>query len=303
MTMRKARRRLLRMNSVPGLIFDCFNVLLFLVLSILFIMPFWHIANYSISDISNNSTAGFFWLPRGLDFSVYVSTYHNSGKILTAFGNSVFITVAGTFLGLLISSMLAYGITKPFKFRGLVVFLIFFTMIFSGGMVPTWLLVRGLGLLNTLWALILPGLMGAFNVFLLRNFMKMLPESIEESVQMDGGGYGIVFFRFVLPLSKPVLATVALMTAVGYWNDYFSTILYIFDRGKWPLAALIRDMINKMDLSMVQGGVVVSVDVSQVDNVKMRSAAIIISMLPVLAVYPFLQKYFEKGTMVGAIKG
>lgn len=301
--MAKRKNRAMRMNTIPGLIFDCLNVLFFILVSIVFIMPFLHILNYSISDISKNSTAGFFWLPRGLELSVYVSIYHNGGKIMTAFGNSVFVTLIGTFIGLLVSSMLGYGITKPFRLRGVAVFMIFFTMIFNGGMVPTWLLIRNLGLLDSLWALILPGLVSAFNVFLLRNFMKMIPDSIEESVQIDGGGYGVIFFRFILPLSKPVLATVALMTAVGYWNDFFSTILYIFNRDKWPLAALIRDMINKMDLSMVQGGVVVGVDVSQVDNVKMRSASIIISMIPVLLVYPFAQKYFEKGTMVGAIKG
>lgn len=162
---------------------------------------------------------------------------------------------------------------------------------------------KSLNLLDNIWALILPGVLSAFNVFLLRNFMKMLPESIEESVMIDGGNYAVIFFRFILPLSKPAIATVALMTFVGYWNDYFSSILYIYDKTKWSLATLIRDMLSRMDLTIMEGGQVVGLDVNRIDSVKMRSATIIIAVIPVVMIYPFFQKYFEKGIMIGAIKG
>lgn len=293
----------MKRRSLPSLGFDVINYTLFTLATICFLLPFIHILMYSVSDITHNSTFGLFLYPRGLDFYIYKAALFNSTRVVSAFGVSVFVTFFGTAIGLLISAMLAYGISKPLKGQNLFIFLIFFTMLFNGGMVPTWLLVRSLGLLNNIWSLILPGMLSAFNVFLLRNFMKMLPVEIEESVQMDGGNHFVIFFGFVLPLSKPVLATVALMTAVGYWNDYFSSILYIYDKTAWPLATLIRDMLSSLDLSVMEGGNVVGIDVNRIDSVKMRSATIIISIVPVLMVYPFLQKYFEKGIMIGAIKG
>lgn len=293
----------LKKLSLSGLVFDTFNYTMFIILTICFIIPFLHILMYSVSDISHNSTFGLFLLPRGLDFYIYRAALFNGTRVVSAFGISVYVTFFGTIIGLLISSMLAYGISKPLKGCNLFVFLIFFTMLFNGGMVPTWLLVRSLGLLDNIWSLILPGMVSAFNIFLLRNFIKMLPEEIEESVQIDGGNHIIIFFMFILPLSKPVLATVALMTSVGYWNDYISSILYIFNKAEWPLATLIRDMLASLDLSVMEGGNVVGIDVNRIDNVKMRSATIIISIIPILAIYPFLQKYFEKGIIIGAIKG
>jgi|LSQX01.2.fsa_nt_gb putative aldouronate transport system permease protein len=297
--MKRKRRR----TSLSGLVFDTVNHLFFIFMTVCFVLPFIHILMYSISDITKNSTAGLFLIPRGFDIYIYRAALINSSRVATAFGVSLYVAFFGTAIGLLISSMIAYGMTKPLKGQNAVTFIVFFTMLFNGGMVPTWLLIRSLGLLDNVWALILPSMMNAFNIFLLRNFMNMLPNSIEESVQMDGGDYIVIFFKFILPLSKPVLATVALMMMVGYWNDYFSSVLYIYDQSKWSLATLIRDMLSRMDLTIMDGGQVVGVDVNRIDNVKMRSATIIISVVPVLMVYPFLQKYFEKGIMIGAIKG
>ncbi|MDR1558311.1 MAG: carbohydrate ABC transporter permease [Clostridiales bacterium] len=287
----------------PGLLFDIFNVMFFIILSIVFLAPFIHILMYSVSDISHYSTAGLFLLPRGFDPAIYEALLLKGIRIPNALLTSLFVAISGTFLGVLISSMLAYAITKPFKGRGVLVVLIFFTMMFSGGMVPTWLVVRGLGLLDSRCALVLPGMVTGFYVFILRNFIQMLPEGLEESVLIDGGSYLTVFFKIVLPLSKPVIATVALMTAVGYWNDYFSSIIYLFDTQKWPLATLIRDLINRSQLSVMEGGVVVGLDVNRLDNVKIKSATMVISMIPVLIAYPFAQKYFERGMIIGAIKG
>ncbi|HHY83663.1 MAG TPA: carbohydrate ABC transporter permease [Clostridiales bacterium] len=292
-----------RYTTFPGMVFDIFNYAFFLAITLSFLLPFIHIAMYSISDITNYSRSGLFLYPRGLDFYIYRAALFNSSRVLQAFGVSVYVTFFGTIIGVLLSSMLAYGISKPLKGQNFLVFIIFFTMLFNGGMVPTWLLIRSLNLLDSVWALILPGVMSAFNVFLLRNFMKMLPEGIEESVMMDGGSYVVIFFRIVLPLSKPAIATVALMTLVGYWNDYFSSILYIYDKTKWSLATLIRDMLSRMDLTIMEGGQVVGLDVNRIDSVKMRSATILIAVIPVIMIYPFFQKYFEKGIMIGAIKG
>lgn len=285
------------------IVFDTLNFLLFSLLGMIFLLPFIHIVMYSVSDISHYSSSGLFLWPRGFDAEIYSALLLKGSRIPRALFISLFVTAVGTGISLLISSMLAYAISKPFRGRNLVVFAVFFTMIFNGGMVPTWLVVRRLGLLDTVWALILPGLMSGFHIFVLRNFMEMLPDGLEESVLMDGGSYITVLFRIVLPLSKPVLATVALMTAVAYWNDYFSSILYIFDTGKWPLATLIRDLMSRASLSVMEGGQIVGMDVNRLDNVKIRSATMVVSMLPVLAAYPFAQKYFEKGMIIGSVKG
>ncbi len=296
-------KRLLRKRKLSHILFDTANHLLFLLLMIAFVVPFLHIVMYSVSDISHHSSAGLFLWPRGFDGEIYKALLFEGLRIPRAMMMSLFVTIMGTFLSLLFSSMFAYAIAKPFKGRNVAVFTVFFTMIFNGGMVPTWLVVRNLGLLDSPWALILPGLMTGFNIFVLRNFFIMLPEGLEESVLIDGGSYLTVFFRIVLPLSKPVLATIALMTAVGYWNDYFSSILYIFDVNKWPLATLIRDLLSRSSIAMMEGGEVVGMDAGRIDNVKMRSATMVISMIPVLFAYPFAQKYFEKGMIIGAIKG
>lgn len=290
-------------NTQTGRIFDVINYIFFTTLTAIFLLPFVHILMYSISDIANNSVNGLFLYPRGLDLYIYKAALFKSHRILNAFSVSVYVASFGTTIGVLLSAMLAYGISKPIKGQNFLIFIIFFTMLFNGGMVPTWLLIRSLGLLDNIWALILPGMISAFNIFLLRNFVIMIPDDIEESVQIDGGNHIIIFFRFILPLSKPVIATIALMSMVGYWNDYFSSILYIYDKSKWSLATLIRDMLSRMDLTVMEGGQVVGVDINRIDNVKMRSTTIIISVIPVIIVYPFLQKYFEKGIMIGAIKG
>ena len=296
-------KRIFKKRKLSYVLFDTANHLLFFLLAVAFIVPFLHIVMYSISDVSHYSSAGLFLWPRGFDADIYKALILEGMRIPRAMAMSLFVTIAGTFLSLLFSSMFAYAIAKPFKGRNAAVFAVFFTMIFNGGMVPTWLVVRNLGLLDSPWALILPGLMSGFNIFVLRNFFVMLPEGLEESVLIDGGSYLTVFFRIVLPLSKPVLATIALMTAVGYWNDYFSSILYIFDANKWPLATLIRDLLSRSSAAIMEGGTVVGMDAGRIDNVKMRSATMVISMLPVLFAYPFAQKYFEKGMIIGAIKG
>lgn len=296
-------KRLFRRRKWSHILFDTVNHLFFLLLAIAFSVPFLHIVMYSVSDIAHHSSAGLFLWPRGFDAEIYKALLLEGMRIPRAMATSLFVTIVGTFLSLMFSSMFAYAISKPFKGRNVAVFAVFFTMIFNGGMVPTWLVVRNLGLLDSSWALILPGLMTGFNIFVLRNFFVMLPEGLEESVLIDGGSYLTVFFRIVLPLSKPVLATIALMTAVGYWNDYFSSILYIFDTNKWPLATLIRDLLSRSSVAMMEGGTVVGMDAGRIDNVKIRSATMVISMLPVLFAYPFAQKYFEKGMIIGAIKG
>lgn len=175
-------------------------------------------------------------------------------------------------------------------------------MLFNGGMIPTYLVIKNLKLIDTLGALILPTALGAWNIFIMRNFFAGIPESLEESARIDGASDLRIFFTIILPLSKAVLATIALFISVQYWNDYFSTILYINSRNLWSLQAVLREIIMSTEQAMQRSGIAVTHS-STITTQGVISANIIIATVPILLVYPFAQKYFIKGVMIGSVKG
>ncbi|UJF31783.1 carbohydrate ABC transporter permease [Paenibacillus hexagrammi] len=216
---------------------------------------------------------------------------------------SIIVTATGSLLGMLMTAMMAYPLSKN-MLRGKTFFtlMIFFTMLFGGGMIPNYILIKNLHLFNTLPALILPGLISAWNFFIMRNFFAALPESLEESARIDGATDIRIFFQIILPLSKAVLATIVLFMAVGYWNDFFSSVLYMVDKDKWSLQAVLRQIIGQTSSAMSQAGVDISTE-SEVSSQSIVMASIIVATTPILLVYPFLQKYFMKGVLVGSLKG
>ena len=175
-------------------------------------------------------------------------------------------------------------------------------MLFNGGMIPTYMLIRDLKLLDTLFALILPGLAGAFNIIIMRSFFASLPSSLEESAKIDGANDVMIFFRIIIPLSMATVATIALFMAVMYWNDFFSTVIYITDKNKWSLQAELRFLILNTSQAMRDIGVEVTT-VGNINENSVRAASIVVTTVPILVVYPFLQRYFVKGVMIGSIKG
>ena len=262
-------------------------------------VPFFHVVSKAFSSetalIANRITV----YPIGfqLDTISYVLT---SDLFTTSFLNSILVTIGGTALSLLVTAMGAYPLSKrrlPFSKPLTILFV--FTMWFSGGTVPTYLLMRKLKLVNNLLVLVLPAAINVYNTLLVRNYYQSLPEALEESARIDGANSFTILFRIVFPLSLPVFATIALFLAVGLWNDYYSPMIYITRSSLKTLPVYLRDIIvnSQADTSMA------SADDVNILPEGVRSATIVASTLPILIVYPFVQKYFMKGVMIGAVKG
>ncbi len=292
-------------RSVGERVFEVVNLLVMAFLVVIFIAPFWHTLMYSLSDTVYKPTTGFYFWLRGFDISAYkVLITHPTTLVLSGFRVSTIVTAASVLWGTLLTAMTAYPLTKRYlDGNRLLTFLVFFTMLFSGGMIPSYLLVKNLKLMNTYWALILPVLVSGYNVFLMMNFFRNLPDEVEESAFIDGASHLTVFWRIVLPLSKPVLATIALFTAVGRWNDYFSSVMYIQDSRMWSLGQVLRNMVMSDFFKSATAQVASSYTDIGLTTVKVRYATIIISAVPMLIIYPFAQRYFITGIMIGSVKG
>jgi putative aldouronate transport system permease protein len=282
--------------------FDIFNIFFMIILIILMVYPFWHIVMYSISDVRLAMRGGLFLWPRGFSLETYRVVLKNP-VVLSGFRVSVIVTVIGTAFATFFTATTAYPLSKK-RMRGRTFFSLYvlFTMLFNGGMIPTYLLVKSLGLIDTLWALILPNAIHAWNIFVMRNFFATIPESLEESARIDGASDLLIFFKIILPLSKAVLATIGLFLAVGYWNDFFSTILYIQSRNKWALQAVLREIVTNTEMAMSRQGMS-AVHRQTITTQSVIMANIVIVTVPIILVYPFVQKYFVKGVMIGSVKG
>jgi len=301
MTMTKKKSNKIQ-TSLGEKVFTVFNYIFFTVLCLIMVYPFWHVAMESLSSTSAALRGGVFLYPKGFTLGTYQSAFKNP-NIFSGFRTSILVTVKGSLAGTLLTAMTAYPLSKS-RLRGgkVMMMLVLFTMIFSAGMIPNFLLIKNLGIYDTRWALILPGLISAYNCVLMKNFFYSIPESLEESAKIDGANDVQVFFRIVLPLSKATIATIILFNAVGYWNDYMSTVLYVQALDKWSLQAVLRQMLTNTQQAMEQAGVDVLAQ-SNTNAVTIKAASIVVTTLPILVVYPFVQKYFVKGVMIGGVKG
>lgn len=280
--------------------FDAINYAVLTILGIITLYPLLNVFAISFSSYRAYVNSPLMIFPKEVNFEAYVRIL-TSPLILSSYRNTIFVTAAGTFVNVTMTVLTAYPLAKS-KIKGerIVMFFIIFTMLFSGGLIPTFLVVKNLKLVNTLWALILPSAISTYNFIIIRNFFESIPDSIEESAKIDGAGHAHILFRIILPLSTPVLATIALFYGVANWNRFFEAVIYINDRAKWTLPLLLReiitentDVLNAMD----------PMDAGKVFPKTVQSATIIVTILPVLFLYPFVQKYFIKGIMIGAVKG
>ncbi|RIX51401.1 carbohydrate ABC transporter permease [Paenibacillus nanensis] len=281
-------------------VFQAILVLSISLLCIATIYPFLHIASVSLSSPSEASRFGFHLYPREIDFFAWNQVLSQT-KIWTGFGNSVFRTVVGTLLTLVAMSLCAYPLSRKYlPHRSFYTMIILFTMFFGGGIIPTYLLMKWLHLMNSVWVYVVPGLVPTFSMLVLRNFFMGIPTELEESAKIDGANDIRILFSIILPLSKPVLATLALWTAVGHWNSWFDAVLYITDQNKQVLQFFLREIVITNTDAETFGRTVVG-------NLKyapaIKAATIMFAALPILIIYPFLQKYFVKGTMIGSLKG
>ncbi len=284
--------------------FDVINYLLVTLIAFTTILPFIYIVGASFATEYELTVRPMFLWPQDMSLDAY-SYVFSSNKMLSGFGNSVFITVVGTIINLFFTITFAYPLSKTrLRGRNFLLNMVIISMFFSGGMIPGYLLISNwLGMKGSYWAVLLPGAISAYNMMIVKNFFQGLPQELEESAHIDGCNDLRTLVSIVLPLSLPVLATFGLFYAVGHWNAYFGAMIYLSNaREKWPLQLLLREIIIASTMS---AGELAEMDPNFVEppaqSVKM--AVIVVSTVPIMCVYPFLQKYFVKGVMVGALKG
>lgn len=293
-----------KMNSYSDKIFDVVNVLLMVVLVVVFAWPLWFVLISSFSDPFEVTMGNVLLFPKGLTLDSYKAMMKYS-QILTGYANSLYYTVVGTGINMVLSICCAYPISrKDFPLRKPLLLMFLFTMYFSGGMIPTYLVVKQVGILNTRWAMMLPGAISVYNCLVMRNyFMNSIPGELEEAAVLDGANAAQYLQKVVLPLSKPVLAVIGLYYAVGHWNAYYAALLYLQDLDLYPLQSILRNimsatqMINDPSLSAEEIDAMVRLEMT------MKYSVIVAAAFPMLCLYPFIQKYFVKGVMVGAVKG
>jgi putative aldouronate transport system permease protein len=290
-----------KQKSISGAIFDVFNYSILTLFALLAIGPFLHIAAGSLSSSAELAKRGFVLFPVKPTLDAYHYIFTTNTFVRSLF-NSIVITISGTLVNIILTSLTAYSLAHTRIIgRRTIMFLITFTILFGGGMIPTFILVKNLGLIDSYAALIIPGAISAFNLIVLKNFFQQLPVELEESAKMDGANDLMILLRIIYPLSLPALATFSLFYAVGHWNTYFSAILYINDANKWPIQVLLRQIIILSNEGIGDSDLVGSSIVIPPESIKM--AVILVATVPILLVYPFLQKHFTKGLLLGSVKG
>ncbi|RIQ37823.1 carbohydrate ABC transporter permease [Jiangella rhizosphaerae] len=264
------------------------------------ILPFVGIVSTSVAPSDQVTQAGgFVFWPDSVDFSAY-DTIFAGGVVTRALQVSVFVTVVGTALALTATALLAYALARPgMPGRSIALILVLLTLLFHPGMIPTYLAVKDFGLLDTVWAMIVPTMVSGFNVIVMRAFFMAIPAELTDAATIDGAGEWQIFRRIVLPLSKAILAVIGLFYAVGYWNSFFTALLYLRDSSLWPLQLILRTYVVN-DTPLAQADLNVEVIPAQ-GSIQM--AVLVISVVPIVLVYPFLQKHFAKGVLTGAVKG
>ena len=282
-------------------LFNAANTVVLAVVGILCLYPFVYTLSISLSTAAEAERAGFHFFPRDISLVSYRMVLSNP-SIITGYTNTLIRTVLGTVLTVVCCCVAAYPLArKEMPHRSLITFLIVFTMLFNGGMVPTYLLIKRLGMINTIWALVIPPALTAFNVIIIKNFFQSIPESLTESARIDGAGEWRILFQIYMPLSKPVLATVALWSAVMHWNSWFDALLYITDDKKQVLQTFLQRIVVESSTQLMELGITDS-SIVQFTGETIKAATIIVTILPIICVYPFLQKYFVKGIMLGGVK-
>lgn len=286
--------------KIQDWLLDGFIYLFMTSLAVMTLTPFLNLLAKSLSEewavISGNVTI--FPIGFQLETLKFVVT---SDNFTSSMWISVIVTLVGTALAILLTTITAYPLSKPYVPGVSVILILFvFTMLFSGGIIPNYLLIRELNLLNNLGSLILPGMISVFNLLVMKSYFEGLPEVLEESAKIDGAKTFTILFRIIIPLSSPVIATISLFYAVGYWNDFFSAMLYISDPALKTLQIYLKDIVINADSAALG---LTPDDMMNLPGEGVRAAAVIASTIPILCVYPFLQKYFVKGVLIGSVKG
>lgn len=287
--------------SLGEKIFKVINVFMLILLSAVFVVPYLIVLSSSVSDELALLKDGYSVIPRGFTLAAYEFIFKNCPILLRSIFNSIGVTLVGTLLGLAVQLMLGYGMSKTYlPGYKIINFLIMFTMMFGGGLVPSYLINKALGLVDSYWALILPGLCSSWNLLLIRNYFQGQSVALEEAASIDGASQFQIFTKIAVPTAKPIIATIALFAGVGGWNDWYLAMLYIQDRSKYPIQQVIRELLANFSVLVENSAALNNTSVLPQESAKM--AAVVVGSLPIILVYPFLQKYFINGMMLGSIK-
>jgi putative aldouronate transport system permease protein len=289
--------------SLGDRIFDFANYLFLILISITFIIPILNVISTSFISEKELIERGFILIPRNFDLTSYKLFLRKGSELIDAYKITILRVAVGTFMNLLVTSMFAYPLAKKdLPGRKFFITMVFITMLIGGGLIPTYMVIKHLKLINTVWAMIIPSLMSVWNMLILRNFFYSIPASLEESATIDGASPFTVLVKIILPLSLPALATIGLFYAVGHWNAWFDAVIYINDPSKYPVQVVLRNYVLNMTPFELELAETTGID-AMPPAVTVRSTVIVISTLPIIFIYPFIQKYFVKGVMVGSIKG
>lgn len=286
-------------QSTGSKIFSTVNYILLTLIGFIMFYPMFYVFIVSISSAEYINQGMVTFFPRGINFDAYKRVFQTA-SIWIGYKNTIIYTVFGTLINVIMTAMCAYPLSrKEFYGKGPLTVFVTLTMFISGGMIPLYLVINNLRIMNTIWAILLPTAISTYNMIVMRTSFSSIPDSMIESAHLDGANDIQIFRKIILPLSKPIIATMVLFYAVTHWNSYFPAMLYLNEQSKYPVQVIMRDIVIEGD--MAQAG-----DMSGMMNVvatNYKYAVIIISVIPILIVYPLLQKYFTKGVMIGAVKG
>ena len=291
-------------KRTPGQwVFTIANAVFLTLAAAAFIVPILHVGFGSISQPEQLlAHQGIILRPLGFTLRGYEIVFENP-NLVTSYLNTIFYVVTGTAINLLLSAMGGYALSrKNLLWKNHIMMFIAFSMLFSGGLIPFFMVVKTLNMIDTRWAMIIPTAVSAFNLIIVRTAMAEIPASLEESAKIDGAGHFTILFRIVLPLSKAIMAVVALFSAVGHWNAWFNARIFLSDRSLFPLQLILREILIENDISKVMQGSFEFLG-SEMYRQLVKYSTIMVAIIPILCIYPFLQRYFVKGVMIGSIKG
>ncbi len=270
------------------------------IVAVLMLYPLLNIISISVSSYKSYLLNPLMFFPVDLDFSAFIYVF-TSPNMLRSYLNTLFITGAGTLIGMFMISITAYPLSRK-GLRGKKYLMTFYIiiMLFPGGIIPEYLVIKGIGLYDSLWALILPSLIPIYNLILMKSFFESIPESLIEAAKMDGAPEFYIYYKIILPLSKPALAAISMFLGILYWNDYFKAVLFIRSDKNWPVQLLLREIITNASSALYANEMVKPQDIY---TKSVQYACLVVVILPVVIIYPFVQKFFVKGVMIGAVKG
>ncbi|USK33405.1 carbohydrate ABC transporter permease [Bacillus sp. F19] len=291
-------------NSSSDKVFNFVNYLLLAIITLLVLYPLYFVLSASVSDPLYVLRGEMWLLPKDINFDAYKKVFMND-DILNGFWNTIKYTTVGTAINVVMTTMAAFPLSrKDFMGRNLIMGFLVFTMFFSGGLIPSYLLIKELGMLDTFWVMVIPNAVAIWNIIIMRTFFQTtIPIELQESAMIDGCSNIQILIKIVLPLSMPVIAVMVLFYAVGHWNSYFNALIYLQDRELFPLQLILREILIQSQTDEMVKATSESFVKQQLSVEGLKYAVLVVSNIPMMLLYPFLQRYFVKGFMIGAIKG